>query len=141
VGSSPLPRDFSNMTKSNPSLGDGGDSPGLNNELFLLDNNVVDDQGIPLVLPLDIILFSASFIQSRMVGEMGLFHDKPISLLLVLLVPRFSTPVHLHFRAGFWAWGQGLFMTHLRSPSLLYPTLLYFLHLAFYRRPFGTPAL
>jgi hypothetical protein len=99
------------MTTSNPSTVDGGVPLGLGDELSLLDNSATNDPTIPPVLPLDIILYSTSFIRPWMVGEMGLFHDKPISLILVLLVLESSPVVHLHFRAVFWAWGQGLFMT------------------------------
>jgi hypothetical protein len=123
-GPPPLPRDFSYMTKSDPSLRDEGDPPSLNSELPLPDNNTADDPRIPLILPLDIILYPSSFIRLPMVGEMDLFHDRPISLVLVLLVPRSSPPVHLHFTTRFWAWGQWLFMTLLRFHFLLYPTLL-----------------
>jgi hypothetical protein len=101
----------------------------------------VDDPDIPPILAQDIILYWAFFIPPQMLGEMSLFHDKPTSLLLVLLIPRSSPPIHLHPGESFWAWSQGLFMPHPRSHSLLYLTLLYFLHIVFYRIPFGNPAL
>ena len=41
----------------------------------------------PPTHPPDIALFWVSFIQPRMLGEMSLFHDRPTSLPLVLLVP------------------------------------------------------
>jgi hypothetical protein len=98
------------MTTSDPSLGDERDPPCLNNELPLPESNIVDDPGIPPALPLDIILYSVSSIWPWMIGEMGLFHDIPISLFLVLLVPGSFPAIHLHFIAGFWAWNRGLFI-------------------------------
>jgi hypothetical protein len=119
VGPSPIPQGFNDMTILDPYLGSKWDPIGLSNELPLMENNVVDNPSIPTVLPMDIILYSMSFIQLWMVGEMGLFHDQRISLLLVILVPRYSPPTHLHFKVGFWDWGWGLFMPQLRSHSLI----------------------
>jgi hypothetical protein len=99
--------------------------PGLNDELRLPDSNASDDTSISPTLPLDILLYSVSSIRSRMIGEMGLFPDRPISLLLVLLVSESSPIVHIHFRTGFWAWSRGLFMTQFRFHSLLYLALLF----------------
>jgi hypothetical protein len=85
VGPPPLPRDFNDITTSDPSPRDGRDPPGLSGELPLLNSNTTDDLGIPLTLPLYIILYSISSIRPWMIGEMGLFHDKPIPLLLSFL--------------------------------------------------------
>jgi hypothetical protein len=92
VRSSPVPQDF---TRSDPFLGEGWDPLGLIGILPLSDSSAADEAGIPPVLPLDILLYSTSFIRPQMVGEMGLFHDRPISLLLVPFVPGPSPTTHL----------------------------------------------
>jgi hypothetical protein len=57
MGTSPIPRDFNNMTGSYPSLGDEQDPPGLSGELPPPDSSTVDDPDIPPILAQDIILY------------------------------------------------------------------------------------
>jgi hypothetical protein len=64
------------------------------------------------------------FIGPRMSGEIGLFHDKPTSLLLVLLIPRSSPPIHLHPERVFELGVKGC--SCLTLDLTLYSTLLYF---------------
>jgi hypothetical protein len=71
------------------------------------------------------------------------FHDRSTFLLLVPLVFGSSSPtINPIINVGIWTQDRGFFMTRSRSHFLLlYIIALYFLHPAFYKRPFGALAL
>jgi len=126
--------DFSDRTISDPFLGDGLDPPDLSIVWPPPGSGTLDSPQFPPALLRANRLWWVSFIQPRMIGEMGLLH-RPMSTWIFSAC---TSPPH----CGVWDLWLRLRALHT-STQLTFYTFLYLTscNLFLYRRPFGTPAL